>query len=123
MVSNPILIIGNDVPHRAPAKIVKKTALLFVLNSELGNRFSSPPLRQATEIKRFCCFFEIIMAKKIKEKNPKKGIGVVYFIIALRSSSGVLIGIMLNFSTSTLSMFGVMNAGKLGPIRMSFIPR
>ena len=32
-------------------------------------------------------------------------------------------GIMLNLSTSTLRMFGVMNAGKLGPMRMSFMPR
>jgi hypothetical protein len=72
IVFNPIFIMGNDVPHRTPAKIVKKTALLLVLNSELGNRFSSPPLRQATKIKRFCCFFEIIMAKKIKEISLKR---------------------------------------------------
>jgi hypothetical protein len=44
MVFNPIFIIGKDVPQRTPAKIVKNTALLLVLNSDLGNRFSSPPL-------------------------------------------------------------------------------
>jgi len=44
-------------------------------------------------------------------------------MIALRSSSGVFIGIMLNLSTSTLRMLGVMNAGRLGPMRMSLMPR
>ena len=43
--------------------------------------------------------------------------------MALRSSSGVEMGIMLNLSTSTLRMFGVMNAGRLGPRRMSFKPK
>ena len=43
--------------------------------------------------------------------------------MALRSSSGVEIGMILNLSTSTLRMFGVMNAGRLGPRRMSFNPR
>lgn len=43
--------------------------------------------------------------------------------MALRSSSGVEMGIMLNLSTSTLRMFGVMKAGKLGPSRMSFRPK
>jgi hypothetical protein len=33
MVSNPIFIIGKDVPHKAPAKSVKKTALDFLLNN------------------------------------------------------------------------------------------
>ena len=59
---------------------------------------------------------------KEKKVSPKMGGDRSYFIIALRSSSGVLRGIMLNLSTSTLSMFGVMNAGRLGPKRMSFIP-
>ena len=60
---------------------------------------------------------------KYKKMRLKNGREEVYFIIALRSSSGVLIGIMLNFSTSTLRIFGVMNAGKLGPKRISFMPR
>jgi hypothetical protein len=38
---------------------------------------------------------------------------VSYFIMALRSSSGVEMGIILNLSTSTLRMFGVMKAGSL----------
>jgi len=37
---NPILMIGKEVPHNAPAKIVKKTALLFLVNSGLGNCYS-----------------------------------------------------------------------------------
>ena len=32
-------------------------------------------------------------------------------------------GIMLNLSTSTLRMFGVMKAGRLGPILISLIPK
>ena len=40
-----------------------------------------------------------------------------------RSFSTVEIGMMLNFSTSTLSTFGVTNAGRLGPSRMFLIPR
>ena len=60
--------------------------------------------------------------KKGKKRGNRRG-GRVYFIIALRSSSAVLIGIILNFSTSTFRMFGVMKAGRLGPMRMSFMPR
>lgn len=48
---------------------------------------------------------------------------VDYFMIAARSSSTVLMGMMLNLSTSTLRMFGVMKAGRLGPRRMSFMPK
>ncbi len=33
--------------------------------------------------------------------------------MAFRSSSAVVMGIMLNFSTSTFRMFGVMNAGRM----------
>jgi len=33
MVSSPILIIGKDVPHKAPANIVKNTALDFWLSN------------------------------------------------------------------------------------------
>ncbi len=40
MVSNPILIIGNDVPHNAPARMVIKTALALLLNLGMGNRLS-----------------------------------------------------------------------------------
>jgi hypothetical protein len=40
---NPILMIGKEVPHNAPAKIVKNTALALLLNRGLGNR-SSPAL-------------------------------------------------------------------------------
>jgi len=43
--------------------------------------------------------------------------------MAFRSSSGVEMGIMLNLSTNTLRMFGVMKAGKLGPSRISFKPK
>ena len=44
-------------------------------------------------------------------------------MMALRSCSGVVMGMMLNFSTSTLRMPGVMKAGRLGPMRMSRMPR
>ena len=37
----PILIIGNDVPHRMPASMVRKIALLFLVNNGFDNR-SSP---------------------------------------------------------------------------------
>jgi hypothetical protein len=37
--AKPILIIGKDVPHKAPAKMVLNTALLFWLNSCLGKFF------------------------------------------------------------------------------------
>ena len=43
--------------------------------------------------------------------------------MAFRSCSGVEMGIILNFSTSTLRMLGVITAGKLGPNRMFLIPR
>ena len=43
--------------------------------------------------------------------------------IAFRSASGVLMGIMLKFFTSTSRTFGVMKAGRLGPNRMFLIPR
>jgi hypothetical protein len=59
---------------------VKKTALLLVLNSELGNRFSSPPIRRATEIKRFCCLFEVIMTKK---KSSLKRDGEMFISLLL----------------------------------------
>jgi hypothetical protein len=41
---------GNEVPHRTPASMVKKTALLFLVNSGLGKPLVSPrfPHRQAT---------------------------------------------------------------------------
>ena len=47
---NPILMIGKEVPHRTPANMVKKTALLFLVNSGLGKPLVSPrfPHRQAT---------------------------------------------------------------------------
>lgn len=44
-------------------------------------------------------------------------------MMALRSSSAVLMGMMLNLSMSTFRMLGVMNAGRLGPMRMSLMPR
>ena len=43
--------------------------------------------------------------------------------MALRSSSGVLMGMILNFSTSTLRTLGETKAGRLGPSRMFFTPR
>jgi hypothetical protein len=36
MVLNPIFMIGKEVPHNAPAKIVKKTALVLSLNKCWG---------------------------------------------------------------------------------------
>ena len=41
----------------------------------------------------------------------------------MRSFSGVDINLRLNLSTSVLRTFGVMNAGRLGPNRIFFIPR
>ena len=52
------------------------------------------------------------LVKHKKEKLPKKGL--FYFIIALRSSSGVLMGMMLNFSTSTLRMLGCYEGWQAG---------
>lgn len=46
-----------------------------------------------------------------------------YFIIVFKSSSVAVISMKLNFSTSSLSMFGVMNVGRLSPIRMFVIPK
>lgn len=43
--------------------------------------------------------------------------------IVARSSSAVLIGMMLNLSTSTSSTGGVTNAGNLGPSRTFLMPR
>lgn len=43
--------------------------------------------------------------------------------MAARSSSGVPIGLIANFSTRTSSTLGVTNAGRLGPSRMFLIPR
>ena len=43
--------------------------------------------------------------------------------IALRSSSGVPMGMMLKFFTSTSSTLGVTKAGRLGPSRISLMPR
>ena len=37
IVSSPIFMIGNEVPHSAPAKRVKNTALALLLNIEWGN--------------------------------------------------------------------------------------
>jgi len=34
MVSNPIFIIGKEVPHKAPANSVKNIALDFLLSNE-----------------------------------------------------------------------------------------
>jgi len=36
IVFSPILMIGKEVPHNAPAKIVKKTALALLLNNWWG---------------------------------------------------------------------------------------
>jgi hypothetical protein len=44
IVSNPILMIGKEVPHKAPAKIVKNTALALLLNFGMGNRLSPAQL-------------------------------------------------------------------------------
>lgn len=69
------------------------------------------------------------MPKKITEEglcNPSSVIFILtlyYPSMALRSSSGVEIGFMLNFSTSTFSTFGDTNAGSDGPSLISFIPR
>jgi hypothetical protein len=41
---NPILMTGNEVPHRIPASMVKKTALLFLVNSGLGKPLVSSSL-------------------------------------------------------------------------------
>ena len=43
--------------------------------------------------------------------------------MACRSSSGVWMGIMLNLSTRTLRTLAETKAGRLGPSRMSFIPK
>ena len=45
------------------------------------------------------------------------------FRILFKSWSGVVMGMMLNFSTSTFRMLGVMNAGRLGPSLMSLMPK
>ena len=39
------------------------------------------------------------------------------------SASAVVMGLMSNFSTSTLSTPGVTKAGRLGPSRMFLMPR
>ena len=44
IVSNPIFMMGNDVPHKAPANMVKKTALALLLNSTLGTFLNSSPV-------------------------------------------------------------------------------
>jgi hypothetical protein len=46
----------------------------------------------------------------------------VYFKSLAISSSTVVFGVMLNFSTSTFNTFGETNAGSLGPSVISFIP-
>jgi len=43
--------------------------------------------------------------------------------IAFRSSSGVVMGMMLKFFTSTSMTLGVRKAGREGPRRMFLIPR
>ena len=43
--------------------------------------------------------------------------------IACRSSAGALTGMMLNLSTGALRTSAKTNAGRLGPSRMSFVPR
>lgn len=43
--------------------------------------------------------------------------------MALRSSSGVEIGLISNNFTSVFRMFGVKNAGNDGPNRISLMPR
>jgi len=72
-----------------------------------------------------------IAAKKLRERAKalsrrvlqQQG-EVAYPRIALRSCCGdSAIGLMAKFSTSTPSTLGVMNAGREGPRRMSFIPR
>lgn len=45
------------------------------------------------------------------------------FKIAFRSSSAVVMGLMLKLLTRNERIFGVINAGKDGPSRISFIPR
>ena len=44
-------------------------------------------------------------------------------MMAFKSSSAVVVGMILNFSTSAFSILGVMNAGRLGPTRMSLMPK
>jgi len=61
--------------------------------------------------------------RKKKEGTPTNQLASSYPKMAFKSSSTVLMGIMLNFSTSTFSTFGVRNAGKLGPKRIFFTPK
>lgn len=37
IVFSPIFMIGNEVPHSAPANRVKNTALALLLSNEWGN--------------------------------------------------------------------------------------
>ena len=55
---------------------------------------------------------------------------LLFFIIvggypkmAAKSSSGVLMGMILNFSTKMFKTLGETKAGRLGPRRMSLMPR
>ncbi len=52
IVSSPIFMIGNEVPHNAPAKRVKNTALAFLLSNEWGKDVSPFLVRQSFINKR-----------------------------------------------------------------------
>ena len=43
--------------------------------------------------------------------------------MSIKSSLGVVIGLILNLFTNSFNMFGEMNAGKLGPSLMFSIPK
>src|SRR5690554_6691527 len=70
---------------------------------------------------------KILTFKQIKEKKERLFLAAIFYVIqpriSLRSSSTILMGIMLKLSTSTLSTFGVIKAGKLGPSRIFLTPK